>query len=100
MTTESTPGALGSSEGLGPASEAKRLVAHYQQRTHWFGGDEVDEVCRLIDAAVAAERERCAKLCESLGSMEALDGEEVENAAMVRVADRMADLCSAAIRGA
>ena len=56
MTTESTPGALGSSEGLGPASEAKRLVAHYQQRTHWFGGDEVDEVCRLIDAAVAAER--------------------------------------------
>lgn len=54
----------------------------------------------IAKRAIAAERERCATLCESMGSMEALDGEEVGSAAMVRVADRMAELCAAAIRRA
>jgi hypothetical protein len=51
-------------------------------------------------ACAAAQREQCAQICESMGAMEALDGEETGGAAMVRVADRMADLCAAAIRRA
>lgn len=48
--------------------------------------------------AVANERERCARLCEDMGAMEALEGEEYGGAAMVRVADRMSKLCAAEIR--
>ena len=49
---------------------------------------------------LAAERERCAVICEGMGAMEALEGEEEGSAAMVRVADRMADLCAVAMRKA
>ena len=72
----------------------------------WPGGNYAEALVGMIDAqnaihaAVAAERERCAKVCEGLGAMEALDGEGVGSAAMVRVADRMSELCAAAIREA
>lgn len=52
---------------------------------------------RQLQAAVLAEREACAKLCDEMGAIEALDGEE-GSAAMVRVADKQAALCAAAIR--
>ena len=51
-----------------------------------------------IATAVAAERERCAQVCESMGVLDAMEGEEYGSAAMARVADRMAELCAAAIR--
>ena len=43
------------------------------------------------------EREACAKMCDEIGAIEALDGEE-GSAEMVRVADKQAALCAAAIR--
>jgi hypothetical protein len=52
-------------------------VAHYQQNPQWFGGDEVDEVCRLIDAAVAAERERCAQYLRGAAERLAPDGRRI-----------------------
>ena len=73
------------------ATEIERLV------------DELHRCCELkrtYQEQAAAERERCANVCEGLGAMEALDGEGVGSAAMVRVADRMSELCAAAIRGA
>lgn len=45
-----------------------------------------------------AEREACANVCESCGALDAMAGEDEGSAAMVRVADRQADLCAAAIR--
>lgn len=47
---------------------------------------------------IALVAEECAKVCESAGALEAMDGEEVGSAAMVRVADRQVALCAAAIR--
>jgi len=60
------PGHVASTDQLGAAAEAKRLVGHYQQHPQWFGGDEVDEVCTLIDAAVAAERKDNMRLRAAL----------------------------------
>ena len=50
-------------------------------------------------ACTAAERKRAAKVCRSMGALEAMEGEEYGSAAMVRVADRQAELCAAAIEG-
>jgi len=55
-------------------------------------------VVDLHCAAVAAERERCAKLCEEMGALDAMAGEEHGSAALVRVADRQAALCAERIR--
>ena len=57
-----------------------------------------DEMRAYGEACAAAEREACAKACEEMGALQALDGEERATAAMVRVVDRQADLCAAAIR--
>jgi hypothetical protein len=43
--------------------------------------------------------EEAAVACEELEALPALDGEEVGNAAMVRVADRQAALCAEKLRG-
>jgi hypothetical protein len=61
--------------------------------------------CTLADAVAygkacaAAATERAALLCEGMSALDAMDGEEYGSAAMVRVADRQAALCAAAIRG-
>ena len=105
MSTEQ-PGRLAS-----PLNEELGLVlppTHYTLCSGgaftWAPGYSGDQVAFIVEAevrrAVETERERCANLCESLGSLAALDGEEVGSAAMVRVADRMAELCAAAIRRA
>lgn len=88
------------------ADEIERLRAELAR----CGGDNCmgrrcDDVTNWVteqaaQARVAAERERCAKLCEEMGALEALEGEDEGSAALVRVADRMADLCAAAIRKA
>ena len=51
MTTEAMPSEVGLSEGLGQVACATCGEAPYYTKAH-------------IDAAVAAERERCAKLCD------------------------------------
>jgi hypothetical protein len=51
-----------------------------------------------IKQLIADEREACAKICESMGALEAMEGEDYGSAAMVRVADRQAKLCAEAIR--
>ena len=51
-----------------------------------------------VDELIAAEREACAKVCEGIGALEAMEDEEEGSAAMVRVADRQSDLCASAIR--
>ena len=65
MTTEATPGALGSNAGLGPLlaeadMEALAAVAHQAG----LGGIDLHALARVLDAAqrvaAAAERERCA----------------------------------------
>ena len=48
-------------------------------------------------ACAAAATERAAKVCRNMGALEAMEGEEYGSAAMVRVADRQAELCAAAI---
>ena len=51
---------------------------------------------------MAAQRHKAldeaAEVCDGMGGLDALGGEEVGSAAMVRVADKQADLCAAAIR--
>jgi hypothetical protein len=66
----------------------------------WFDlpSPRTDSLMHLLQRARLAERERCAQICESMGAMDALEGEEVGSAAMVRVADRQAELCAKAIR--
>jgi len=54
--------------------------------------------CAGWSAAVLAEREACAKLCEEFGALEALEGEKEMYAALIRVADRQSELCAVAIR--
>ena len=108
MTTEATPGNVPLNDQLGPVAEVKcgRLQwaiprDDYRLPLRFLNNDThplYDQAA--LDAAVAAERERCAVICEGMGAMEALEGEEEGSAAMVRVADRMADLCAAAIRKA
>ena len=51
----------------------------------------------LAWAAWQAATERAAKVCRNMGALEAMEGEEYGSAAMVRVADRQAELCAAAI---
>jgi hypothetical protein len=67
--------------------EAQACAKHY-----------VDIMRDAVEQAVAKEREACAKLCEEMGAMEALDGETETSAVMVRVADKQSRLCAAAIR--
>lgn len=62
------------------------------------GGRWPSDWLSAMRAAMEAEREACAKVCESMGALDAMDGEDEGSAAMVRVADRQADLCAAAIR--
>jgi hypothetical protein len=59
------------------------------------GYDELEQFAELVRQD---EREACAKLCEEMGAMEALDGETETSAVMVRVADKQSRLCAAAIR--
>jgi hypothetical protein len=62
------------------------------------------ELARLRAAIEQAKAERdaaiehAAKLCESMGALDALDGEDKTDASHVRVADRQAQLCAKAIR--
>lgn len=51
----------------------------------------------LIASERAAEREACAGVCEELGALEAIEGED-GSAAMVRAVDKQSMLCAAAIR--
>ena len=60
--------------------------------------DGHDMLTELVMRRVAAERERCAQVCEEIGAMDALAGEHEGSVAMVRVADRQTELCAAAIR--
>ena len=81
----------------------KRIATLLAQRPAPPTGDGAalhDWAMKLAEDVEAAERERCAKVCEEMGALEALEGEDEGSAAMVRVADRMADLCAAAIRKA
>lgn len=66
----------------------------------WYGDQYLPcgALKKFADLVEAAEREACAQVCESMGAMEALEGEEEGSAAMVRVADRQSELCAAAIR--
>lgn len=70
----------------------------------WLGAWEREAfdvyVAAQVERAVDAARERCAMICEGMGAMESMNGQEHGSAAMVRVADRMADLCAVAIREA
>ena len=73
MSTESTPGALGSNDQLGPLVKAWYCVYCNGQEfvslvEYPMNDPNVRECWRLFsmaerDAAVVAERERCAKLC-------------------------------------
>lgn len=59
-----------------------------------------DQMRAYGKACAAAERERAALVCESMGALDALTDEDEASAAMVRVADRQAALCALAIRNA
>lgn len=54
---------------------------------------ELERFAALIEAEVL---ERAAKVCEELGVLEAIEGEDA-NASHVRVAEKAMDLCAAAI---
>ena len=49
----------GNGKHLGALSRAQREVA-------WFYLQQIQDVCKAIEAAVLAEREACAKVCEEM----------------------------------
>ena len=89
MSHESMPAALRLTEGLGPLPEPYKRVrivedADYPIDLHLYAPAQM---LAYATAAVAAERERCARLCENL------------TLANPGRADMTADQCAAAIRG-
>jgi hypothetical protein len=69
-----TPTRVGLSEGLGPAPERAEWVRAWFAERYADSGvfDEgaealpLEAACQLVADAQAAERERCARLCETL----------------------------------
>lgn len=80
-------------------TDGTKVIVHKNQVTEKELFEMVSQpwVTDLVRDAVMAEREACAKVCDEMGAIEALDGEE-GSAAMVRVADKQAALCAADIR--
>ncbi len=79
MSTEGSPREVGSHAGLGLAPERAEVerLAVWMERAAWIDAahsyHEYEQTAKALrgllaalDAAVAAERERCATLCESL----------------------------------
>ena len=104
MTTESTPGALGSNDHFGPLVKAWYCVYSSGQEfvstvEYPMNDPNMRECWRIFsmaerDAAVAAERERCAKLCTVVAAQLCdVYGDGAECIAT-------GDACAAAIRGA
>ena len=94
---------------MNPLREAVNEVMHYQftnsrPAMHALqvlineadaAADEIERLRAAVDAAVAAERERCAKLCEDWGTYDDGDG----NVFVVEV-PKAAIYCARSIRGA
>ena len=66
MSEERTPGALGSNDVLGPSVKSALLDPACQRLRDWalIGPVQRAEIESFAERLLAAERERCAKLCE------------------------------------
>ena len=78
MTTEATPGGLGSNDQLGIVLERAAFERHVLQWTGrdmayhtTYGTTGMEFALACWQTAVAAERERCARLCDEMAKIAA-----------------------------
>ena len=77
------------------AKQAGELVSLHDGSFALFGNKTIERFAELV---AATERKECAKLCDEMGVLDALDGEKVGSENLLRAVGKQADLCAAAIR--
>lgn len=80
--TSTHPGDTGAPDGLPPLPEGRHIDSGLERRSPGYTTAQVREYAMQaakqaylsgVDAGIAAERERCAKLCESLHSLPCIE---------------------------